>query len=501
MLFHEQSFLFLFLPVAWIGLIAFRKKVPAVGVWWIISCSLFFYGFHGWEHLPILISSLVINFFIGKVIESKAAPSTSTIMLSLGIVVNLGFLAFFKYADFLLFNLASLKGIKAEPTGIALPLAISFFTFQQIAYLVDISKRKITTPVFSHYCFFITFFPQLIAGPIVRCQHIIPQIINGLRERVSKEFTWTGLCIFSIGLFKKTILADGIRPIADSVFSSVEEGVVLSFLEAWAGASAFGFQIYFDFSAYSEMALGIGLLFGLRLPKNFNSPYKAVNIIEFWRCWHITLSEFLRDYLYKAMGGNRKGVVNGIINAVIVMLIGGLWHGAAWTFVVWGLVHGVLIGSNHLYRALNKTGKKKPTSLVKTWIFRLITFFFVTLAWVFFRSQSVDEAFQILKSMLGFNGLDLSRSLADSLQSEFFKFNGFLPNKIIDITLLPLLPLFFIIVWFFPNTLELLKVDINNRLKIQMPSSRIIFLAGAMLFFSIKMSFEQTTYEFLYFRF
>ncbi|MBT5717801.1 MAG: MBOAT family protein [Opitutae bacterium] len=501
MLFHEQTFLFLFLPVAWIGLIAFSKIVPTFALWWIIFCSLFFYGFHGWEHLPILLSSLVINFFIGRVIESKNAPSTSALILSIGIIVNLGFLAFFKYADFLLYNLASLKGTKAEPSGIALPLAISFFTFQQIAYLVDLNKGKITTPVFSHYCFFITFFPQLIAGPIVRCQNIIPQIIRGTLGRLSKEVAWTGLCIFSIGLFKKTFLADGIRPLADSIFSSVDGEVVLSLLEAWVGAFAFGLQIYFDFSAYSEMALGIGLLFGLRLPLNFNSPYKAVNIIEFWRRWHITLSEFLRDYLYKPLGGNRKGVANGIVNAVIVMLIGGLWHGAAWTFVAWGLIHGLLIGINHLFRAVKKTEKKKASSVVKIWICRLVTFFCVTLAWVFFRSQGFDEAFQVLKSMLGFNGFDLSRSLAESLPSEFFKFNGFLPNKIIDITILPLLPFFFIIVWCFPNTMELLKVNVNPSLKLQMPSSKIIFLAGAMLFFSIKMSFEQTTYEFLYFRF
>jgi D-alanyl-lipoteichoic acid acyltransferase DltB (MBOAT superfamily) len=475
---------------------------PKIALWWAMVCSVFFYGFHGWEHIPLLLGSIALNYGLGLAIEKRKGTPTSSRLLALGVTVNLIFLAIFKYADFLLSNLASFTDSAATTSGIALPLAISFFTFQQIAYLVDLRKEKISTPTFGSYCLFVTFFPQLIAGPIVRCQRIMPQIVKGTLGQFSRETLWAGLCLFSLGLFKKTCLADGIRPLADEVFAAAQDGTILSLAEAWTGATAFGLQIYFDFSAYSEMALGLGLLFGLRLPLNFNSPYKATNIIDFWRCWHITLSEFLRDYLYKPLGGNRSGMTRGIVNIFIVMALGGLWHGAAWTFVAWGIMHGILIGSNHLLRAWRgMPNQGKPDSLAKTWLFRLMTFACVTLAWVFFRSQEFGQAFEMLESMLGLNGIDLPRSFGNLEQGAFLRSGGLLPHQVADITLLPLLPVLLGIVWFTPNAMQLLKIDCDENISVPLPSAKITFLCGILLFFGLKVSFETITHDFLYFRF
>ena len=497
MLFNEQSFVFIFLPVVLAGLFAFKAWAPRLTCVWVVVSSFFFYGFHAWEHLPLLTGSVILNYWLGSRIQKSEKPKTKFNLMSLGIFGNLGVLAVFKYADFFLLQLGYDEGF-----GLLLPLAISFFTFQQIAYLVDLGRGKLTNPGFLHYCVFVSFFPQLIAGPIVRCQKIIPQLKNGMLGKLSSEAFWTGLCLFSIGLFKKACLADGIRPLAESIFTASSEGTILSIVEAWVGATAFGLQIYFDFSAYSDMALGLGLLFGLRLPLNFASPYKAVSIIDFWRRWHITLSEFLRDYLYKPLGGNRHGVRRGIINAMIVMALGGLWHGASWTFVAWGLMHGIFIGVNHLYRAGggDKDGGVS-SSLLRLTSSRLITFVFVTIAWVFFRNQDFGHAFSMLESMLGLNGIDLPRSLRFSADVTFLRFGGVFVNQVTDITLLPFFAFLLGLVWFAPNSFQLLKVRRDEDVSFNHPSRSVVFLCGILLFWGIKVSFEATTHEFLYFRF
>ena len=502
MLFHEQSFLFIFLPVAFLGILAFRQVSPKAVLWWTTICSVFFYGFHGWQHIPLLLGSIVLNYSIGRAVEERKDSSSGRHLVTLGVTLNIIILGLFKYADFLLETFTTLSGSASSPTGIALPLAISFFTFQQIAYLVDLRKGGISTPNFGRYCLFVAFFPQLIAGPIVRCQHLMPQLIGCALGKLSRENLWTGLCLFSFGLFKKTCLADGIRPLADEVFAASQNGTILSLAEAWTGATAFGLQIYFDFSAYSEMALGLGLLFGLRLPLNFNSPYKAINIIDFWRRWHITLSEFLRDYLYKPLGGNRSGMTRGIINIFIVMALGGLWHGAAWTFVAWGIIHGILIGSNHILRAWrSKHAQNKEDSHLKAWLFRLTTFACVTLGWVFFRSQEFGHAFNMIKSMLGFNGIDLPRSFGESTEYAFLRFGGILPNQIADISLLPFLIILLALVWTAPNAQQMLKLNRGEKNSWPLPSAKIAFLCGVLLFFGLKVSFETITHDFLYFRF
>jgi D-alanyl-lipoteichoic acid acyltransferase DltB (MBOAT superfamily) len=501
-LFHEQSFLFIFLPISLLGAFIFNRSIPRFAVWWIVICSFAFYSFYGFQHIPLLLISILINYSLGLVIEKNRFTNSNGLLLIIGIIVNLAILAFYKYTDFILSNLAYLGLIRSQKTNLILPLAISFFTFQQIAYLVDLKRGEIRSSRFINYCAFVAFFPQLIAGPIVRYQIIIPQIINEVWQKLSKEFFWTGLCIFSFGLFKKNYLADGLRPLADSIFNTTNEGIRLSLAEAWLGSSAFGLQIYFDFSAYSDMAIGLGLLFGLKIPINFNSPYKARNIIEFWHRWHITLSEFLRDYLYKPLGGNRNGVLAGMTNVFIVMAIGGLWHGAEWTFVIWGCIHGILIAFCHFARSIrNKNGKRLLNQSYNLWMSQLLTFSLVTVTWVFFRSEDFNQAFNITKSMLGLNGLDLPRFLAGSIGLDYFNFNGGLPNQIVDITLIPLFTLCLFSVLRAPNTIQILKIGNKISPNIVLPSPKIIFVSGFLFFFSIKSSFESLSYDFLYFRF
>jgi alginate O-acetyltransferase complex protein AlgI len=510
MLFHSQEFLFVFLPVTVLGTYFARRLGNLPSIAWLFGCSLFFYGFgdfaqegisgFNWGHVGLINFSIGFNFLIGRRIARDS--QTSRRFLIYGIALNLGLLAFFKYTDLFASTLLGIAGRPFEGLGLELPLAISFFTFQQIAFLVDLNKGKMGLPLFRNYLLFVAFFPQLIAGPIVKCQKIVPQLKGGCLARIDKRLFWSGLCLFSIGIFKKAFLADEIRPIADAAFHVLSDGEVLSFAEAWAGATAFSFQIYFDFSAYSDIAIGLGLLFGLRLPINFNSPYKAVSIMDFWRRWHITLSEFLRDYLYIPLGGNRAGVRQGVVNVLIVMLLGGLWHGASWNFMVWGGLHGIFIVISHLLRRL---GGRKPageTSTWRRWISCAFTFALVTLAWTFFRSPDFGHSISMVKSMIGINGIDLPRSfgLGDwgPLRSQ-----GLSPNMFLNLNLMPVLGLFGFLIWLAPNSQNLVGIDFTRQdiSTPSMPSGKVIFMCGILLFFGLKSSFEIITYDYLYFRF
>ncbi|HUD52550.1 MBOAT family O-acyltransferase, partial [Parvibaculum sp.] len=280
---------------------------------------------------------------------------------------------------------------------IVLPLAISFFTFQKIAYLVDAGRGHVEKHSFLEYCFFVMFFPQLIAGPIVHHHEIFSQTKRSRSFAFDRMNIAIGLTIFFIGLFKKVVLADNLAPLASSVFADAGAGHDIVFLRAWEGMLAYTFQLYFDFSGYSDMAIGAARIFGIKLPLNFHSPYQATSIVDFWRRWHMTLSRFLRDYLYIALGGNRRGRARRYVNLFLTMAIGGLWHGAAWTFVFWGAMHGAMLILNHAWRAV-------WTKPLNTWwshgIARSITFLAVALAWVFFRAPSIDAAFAIYKGLI-----------------------------------------------------------------------------------------------------
>lgn len=307
-------------------------------------------------------------------------------LLGAAITANLLLLAYYKYANFFVSSLSSAAGWESINLDIILPIGISFFTFTQVAFLVDTYQGKVKEYNFAHYLLFVTYFPHLIAGPVLHHKEMMPQFADKKTYLPSADNFAIGLSIFVIGLSKKVLIADNIAPLANPVF---EINAHPALVESWFGALAYAMQLYFDFSGYSDMAIGLSRLFGVRLPLNFNSPYKAENIIDFWRRWHMTLSRFLRDYLYIPLGGNRNGSFARFRNLFITMLLGGLWHGAGWTFVIWGGLHGIYLGINHGWHFLQeKLGLSASQSLRSKIVARSITFLAVLVAWVFFRAPS-----------------------------------------------------------------------------------------------------------------
>ena len=430
MLFNAHSFIFIFLPIT---LLIFhflsRRGEVTYALSSLIIASLVFYGWWEPSYLLLIICSIAINFGLSEALIRTPIQSTLVrkTLVWVGVGLNLGALAWFKYANFLVDSGNSVLGTDIHLQRIILPLAISFFTFQQIAYLVDTYRSKTQERSFLHYALFVTFFPQLIAGPIVHHKEMLPQFARQLGGLKLQNLIIGGT-IFFLGLFKKVIIADGVSPYSDTVFAMAANGDTLTFLESWTGALAYSIQLYFDFSGYSDMAIGLARMFGVRLPLNFNSPYKASNIIDFWRRWHMTLSRFLRDYLYFPLGGNRHGSARTYTNLMIVMLLGGLWHGAGWTFVLWGALHGFYLLVNHAWRHI-KTERQAAlvaNGLVPDHERRLVhkllhslsgaigsiashalTLVAVIVAWVIFRAESVDVAGRVLAGMAGFNGVAL----------------------------------------------------------------------------------------------
>ncbi len=402
--FNSYLFIFIFMPIAAAGffLLGRSGRYPWA-VAWLVGASLVFYGWWNPLFLLVMAGSILFNYYWGKAV-SRGSRS----LLAIGIAANLGLLGYFKYADFFVDNLSVVTGMTINLPEVALPLAISFYTFQQISYLVDAYRGKVREHHFLNYCLFVTFFPRLIQGPIVYHQEIMPQFDQKEIFRFNPRMVAAGVTIFFFGLFKKVILADGLALYATPVFEAARQGYVLSFLEAWEGALAYTLQIYFDFSGYSDMAIGLAYLFGIRIPLNFNSPYKSVNIIDFWRRWHISLSRFLKDYLYIPLGGNRQGEVRRFVNLMITMLLGGLWHGAAWTFVLWGGMHGVLLVVNHSWVKLKqRLGYEGRGGRAGRLLAGAATFLAVTVAWVFFRADSAATAFRVVGAMAGANGFAL----------------------------------------------------------------------------------------------
>ncbi len=390
MLFNSRLFILVFLPVVLAGFFAFSRLGRRAALGWLLLSSLFFYAWWKPTLLLLLLFSIGANFYLGGAI---ARSSHRRLWLRGGVTFNLGLLGFFKYAGFL----AALAGASAPFGGICLPLGISFFTFQQIMYLVDIGAGDIQPAPFLDYACFISFFPHLIAGPIVRPKHILPQLavlqpFAGWQGRLAR-----GAEIFLLGLAKKLVMADGLARFADPGFVAAARLDPISLIEAWVALLAYALQIYFDFSGYSDMAIGLARMFGINFPVNFNSPYKACNISEFWRCWNITLSGFLREYLYIPLGGNRHGETRRILNLMITMLLGGLWHGAAWRFILWGGLHGI-------YLVIHGWSKRLKLRLpaVLGWA---LTLFCVLMAWVPFRAAGFAPAMDFYRGLFGFNGV------------------------------------------------------------------------------------------------
>src|ERR1700738_4595310 len=345
MLFNSYLFIFLFLPIALIGYFALGRLGNLAPVIWLAPASPVFYSVSNWQVVLLLLASVAFNYCIGLLLISKplrAIPRFA--VLTIGVAGDLLVLGYFKYAGFLAANFNAIFST-GFTVNVLLPVGISFYTFTQIAFLVDAYRGNVARYALPHYALFVTYFPHLIAGPILHHKDMIPQFERAALRRPDPHLILCGLIIFGVGLFKKTCLADGIQPLVSLAFGPN----VPTFDQAWIGALAYTFQLYFDFSGYSDMAIGISLMFGIFLPVNFNSPYKAASIVEFWRRWHMTLSQFLRDYLYIPLGGNRRGLALRYVNLMITMLLGGLWHGAAWTFVIWGALHGAYLCVNHAW--------------------------------------------------------------------------------------------------------------------------------------------------------
>jgi len=398
MLFNSPEFLLLFLPIVLIVYFLLNKKhlVSAANCWLIIS-SLFFYGYLTPKYVPILLFSVFFNYVWGGILNSKNKLNKKAVLI-FGIVANLLVLGYFKYMDFFIQNINSAFNAHLDLLHIALPLGISFFTFQQIAYLCDSYEGKTKEYDFLNYTLFVVFFPQLVAGPIVHHKEMMPQFANVRNKYVNWQNISQGLLLFLVGLFKKVIIADTLAKWATMGF---EADSALSVLEAWITMLSYTFQIYYDFSGYTDMALGLGLMFNIKIPQNFNNPYIALDIQDFWRRWHMTLSRFLKDYIYIPLGGNRLGAFRTYLNLFLVFLICGFWHGASWMFVIWGVLHG-------LASIINRLWQKTKIELPK-WMSWLITFLFVNLAWVFFRAPNMEVVKNIYKSAFGFNGFSVPK--------------------------------------------------------------------------------------------
>jgi alginate O-acetyltransferase complex protein AlgI len=439
MLFVTRDFLLGFLPIVWVAFhtalaFGFRKLLLPI----LLVASLVFYAWGNPTYTPVLVASILVNYFTGRVLADWGLPLVRRKAVFIaGIVFNLGLLAFFKYTNFAIGNVAWLFGFEARHLDIALPIGISFYTFTQIAFLVDIYSKGQQQRDIASYGLFVTYFPHLVAGPIIHWREVMPQFrMLGRNDGPSfassayASLLVEGACLFSIGLLKKLLIADQLSVFVDLGYKAVPS---LGFIDAWLLSLAYTFQLYFDFSGYADMAVGMSLLFGIRLPLNFNSPYRAASIQDFWRRWHMTLSRWLRDYLYIPLGGNRASSETVYRNLFVTFLLGGLWHGAAWTFIMWGALHGVACC---IQRWWASTGHRMPEAIGV-----IVTFLFVNMAWVYFRAPDIATANALLATMA----------------------RPHLGAPVLMFAAWPLLLAGFLIVWLCPNSQTIAAADWNGK--------------------------------------
>ena len=508
MLFNSYIFIFVFLPIVLFGFYAIgAKSHHRIAMAWLVGASLFFYAWWNPTYLSIIIISMLFNYAIGTALSGK---SKSKGLLALGISINLMSLIYYKYFNFFIDNINLIDGVNFNVENIILPLAISFFTFQQIAYLVDTYKGETREYNFLNYCLFVTFFPQLIAGPIVHHREMLPQFAKDALYRLNYKHIVIGLTIFTLGFFKKSVLADGTSEYVNLTFSLAETGAPITFFAAWAGSLCYAFQLYFDFSGYSDMAVGLARMFGIILPMNFNSPYKSVSITIFWRRWHMTLSRFLRDYLYIPLGGNRKGKSRQLINLMLTMVVGGLWHGAGWNFALWGLLHGLYLVINNSWKMFNL----KLNKYFSWWL----TFSAVLFAWVPFRAVTLEGTLNLWQGMLGLNGFYLPKWMAGyidtvellgvNLQVSFVGiFHQVGSVQLMDVIWFIIL---FVVAFYMPNTQQFMQryqPVFENKKTYQIQGLKLCWrptlkwaLTLALLFCYSTLSLTRIS-EFLYFQF
>lgn len=497
MIFSSWQFIFLFLPITfYIYFFLNHWRLITAGKVWLVAASLFFYAYWDASYLPLILGSIFLNFAIGtglaqgqnsNAVYAKTKHTVNRkVVLATGIAANLILLGYFKYTDFFLENLNTALGTAYDLPHIALPLAISFFTFTQIVYLVDSYRGETAEYDLLNYALFVTFFPHLIAGPIVHHRQIMPQFASKWTLITRYPNIMKGLFIFSIGLFKKVVIADSFAVWATNGFDG---GHSLGFFAAWATSLSYTFQLYFDFSGYCDMAIGASLLFNIWLPINFNSPYKALDIQDFWRRWHITLSSFLRDYLYIPLGGNRSGEFRTYVNLFATFVLGGLWHGATWMFVIWGAMHGAALIVHRFWKTL-----KRPMPTAIAW---LVTFIFVNVTWVFFRAKNMDDAMRVLKGMVDIKSVFAADPM---LPTNELAWGGWLADSMLNSlpsSLVGFIPVYIAIIFAFILIAQRNSMEISTGLigRYRMAYGAVLF-ATAMCF-----SLAATSSVFLYFNF
>lgn len=491
MLFNSYAFIFIFLPVALLMYFQLARFGQAFSAGWLALASLVFYSYWNPAYVGLLLTSIIFNYALGLWIakaRNRPARVSSTHLLVLAVVADLLLLGYYKYANFFVATVSSVADIHLSVGDIILPLGISFFTFTQIAFLVDTWQGRVKEYNFIHYILFVTYFPHLIAGPVLHHGEMMPQFAQRKNYRVNWEHMADGLVLFTLGLCKKTLWADSFAPYAHAVFGSVQRGEIPTIYEAWSGALAYTMQIYFDFSGYTDMALGIALMFNIRLPINFYSPYKATSIIEFWRCWHMTLSRFLRDYLYIPLGGNRKGKLRRYLNLMGTMLLGGLWHGAGWTYVIWGALHGAYLSLNHLWREwLPERGWRWVPGWLGSLSGGVLTFIAVVVAWVVFNSADIAHAGVMLKAMFG---MEFRYITFDAVMHKQLLLSTNLSGRELIILLLSS----FAWVWLLPN---------STAVKFMRGSYLLAFTQGVVVLYFLYLAIDRfgSYSPFLYFQF
>ncbi len=515
MLFSSWKFLFVFLPVALAGFFMLPRGLGSARQIWLLLVSVFFYGAWKIGALPLLGGSILFNFMIGEGLTRFKGTSWARWILAFGIIVNLALLGYYKYAGFTVGILQAITQQSFVMPQVILPLAISFFTFTQIAYIVDVYRDHTRHYRLGDYSLFVVFFPHLIAGPIVRHWEIIPQYA-GLRMAPSSGDIHTGAVLFLIGLFKKVLIADSISPNANAIYDAVADGVVPTFFDAWFGTLTYALQLYFDFSGYSDMAIGLARMFGIRFPCNFDSPYQASSISEFWSRWHITLTRFLREYVYFPLGGNRGGALIHHRNIMGVMLLSGLWHGAGWTFICWGGLHGCYLVIASLWKqARDQFGWDAGMGVIYRRAGAVLTFLCVLMAWVLFRAKDFPTAGRIYASMLGFHGLTAPYHVGEARLAigKITTIVGgtIVPDNIAHVSYrfgVMAVLILLAIVWFCPNSQALLADAEPILEKVRHPSRYqpgfgflwgLVFAAG--LFLVVRSFFAAQESPFLYFNF
>ena len=439
MVFSSYEFVFAFLPIVLIINFVLAKYFPKwVQHSFLLAASLYFYAYFNFSYFPIIAASILVNYFLAKIMQDKDNPSVRKLCLVLGVIFNIGMLGYFKYYDFFVENINIVFGTSFFLKNILLPLGISFFTFQQFSFLISVYKREEQLEGFIDYALFVTFFPQLVAGPIVLYSEMMPQFVDEKRRRVNFANLSKGIYIFAFGLFKKLVIADTIALVANNGFALQN----FTFVTSLITMLSYTLQIYFDFSGYSDMAIGLGKMFNIDIPLNFDSPYKTESITAFWRKWHITLGRALSTYVYIPLGGNRVSKQRKYINLMATFIVSGIWHGAAWTFVLWGALHGIISVFENVF---DKALKKIPH------VIRVAgTFLSVALLWVLFRATSFENALNVYKGFFVFGGFNIS-SIGALMQDNILNF----PDIFDTIFLLSSLFVLYFIVFFKKNVFEM----------------------------------------------